>query len=80
MFYGFRFVDQLEEVLSEPPEWDSGRRYNLASVNVYLEADNKVIHKVDISQTLGSILKTKGYIFYSISFFYQINYGKKKID
>ncbi|CAD6238708.1 GSCOCG00008529001-RA-CDS [Cotesia congregata] len=57
-----RFVDQLEEVLSEPPEWDTGRRYNLASVNVYLEADNKVIHKVDISQTLGSILKIKGYI------------------
>ncbi|XP_008551237.1 DNA polymerase interacting tetratricopeptide repeat-containing, protein of 47 kDa [Microplitis demolitor] len=57
-----RFIDQLEEVFTEPPEWDIERRYNLSNVNVYFEGDKKTIHKVDVNQTLESILKTNGFI------------------
>ncbi|XP_034943228.1 DNA polymerase interacting tetratricopeptide repeat-containing, protein of 47 kDa [Chelonus insularis] len=52
------FMDQLEELFEEPPEWDIGRRYILSNLNVYFEGKNKMsIHKIDVSKTLGTIMK-----------------------
>ncbi|XP_044004446.1 DNA polymerase interacting tetratricopeptide repeat-containing, protein of 47 kDa-like [Aphidius gifuensis] len=54
------FLDQLEDLFIEPPEWDIEQRYIVDNLNVYFEGkDKKSIHKVDISRTLSSIISRK---------------------
>ncbi|XP_011310872.1 tetratricopeptide repeat protein 4 [Fopius arisanus] len=54
------FMDQLEEIFEVPPPWDIGQRYIVPNLNVYFEGINKAsVHKVDISRTLGTIIKQK---------------------
>ncbi|XP_050494920.1 DNA polymerase interacting tetratricopeptide repeat-containing, protein of 47 kDa [Bombus huntii] len=52
------FIDQLEELFNDPPEWDSHKRYTPENINVYFEDKDKCsLHKVDVDQSLGQILK-----------------------
>lgn len=54
------FLDQLEDLFVDPPEWDLGGRYVINNLSVYFEGkDKKSIHKVDISRTLSSIISRK---------------------
>lgn len=54
-----RLIDQLTEVLKEPPEWDIERKYNIGSINVYFEGKSKQVHTVNVQLTLGEILQDK---------------------
>ncbi|KAG7189642.1 hypothetical protein KM043_017322 [Ampulex compressa] len=57
------FVDQLEQLFSEPPEWDSQGRYTVNNINVYFECKKKrSVHKVNINQSLATILSHKRFI------------------
>ncbi|KAK0082164.1 hypothetical protein PV325_010942 [Microctonus aethiopoides] len=57
------FIDQLEELFDEPPQWDIGHRYTLSNLNIYFEGKNKQsIHKVDVNQTLGIILENEQFV------------------
>ncbi|XP_043519952.1 DNA polymerase interacting tetratricopeptide repeat-containing, protein of 47 kDa [Frieseomelitta varia] len=56
-------LEQLEQVFSVPPEWDSEERYTIENINVYFEGKDKCsLHKVNICQSLGKILQDKQYI------------------
>lgn len=51
-------IEQLEELLNDPPEWDSYGRYTPDNINVYFEdKDKRFLHKVDVHQSLGQILQ-----------------------
>jgi len=57
------FMDQLEDLFEEPPEWDRGRRYILPNLSVYFEGPNKSsVHKVDVSRPLASILEHEKFV------------------
>ncbi|XP_043289568.1 DNA polymerase interacting tetratricopeptide repeat-containing, protein of 47 kDa isoform X2 [Venturia canescens] len=57
------FMDQLEDLFEEPPEWDREKRYILPNLNVYFEGPNKSsVHKVDVSRPLSSILEHKKFV------------------
>jgi hypothetical protein len=51
-----RFIDQLREVFSEPPDWDQDRKYTLDNIQVYFEDPNGRAHSVDKDYTLGQII------------------------
>ncbi|KZC04820.1 Tetratricopeptide repeat protein 4, partial [Dufourea novaeangliae] len=56
-------IEQLEQLFSEPPEWDTGKRYNPQNINVYFESKDKCsVHKVNIHESLGKILQNKRFI------------------
>ncbi|XP_076248791.1 DNA polymerase interacting tpr containing protein of 47kD [Calliopsis andreniformis] len=56
-------TEQLEQLFSEPPEWDTQHRYTLQNINVYFEGKDKCsIHKVNILDSLGKILQDKRFI------------------
>lgn len=55
-----RLIDQLEELFSEPPEWDTESRYTLQNINIYFEDKNTCsLHKVNVQHSLGQILQDK---------------------
>ncbi|XP_003491696.1 DNA polymerase interacting tetratricopeptide repeat-containing, protein of 47 kDa [Bombus impatiens] len=52
------FIEQLEELLNDPPEWDSYRRYTPENINVYFEDKDKCsLHKVNVDLPLRQILQ-----------------------
>ncbi|XP_068975968.1 DNA polymerase interacting tetratricopeptide repeat-containing, protein of 47 kDa [Bombus flavifrons] len=56
-------IEQLEQLLNDPPEWDSYRRYTPENINVYFEDKDKYsLHKVDVHQSLGQILQHERFI------------------
>lgn len=56
-------LEQLELLFSEPPEWDSQKRYTTRNINVYFEGKDKCsLHKVNVRHTLGQILKDTRFI------------------
>ena len=56
-------AEQLEQLFSEPPEWDTERRYTLQNINVYFEGKDKCsVHKVNIHRSLGEILQDERFI------------------
>ncbi|XP_078041559.1 DNA polymerase interacting tpr containing protein of 47kD [Augochlora pura] len=56
-------IDQLEQLFSEPPEWDTEKRYTLQNINVYFEGKDKYsVHKVNVHQPLGKILQNERFI------------------
>ncbi|XP_063979880.1 DNA polymerase interacting tetratricopeptide repeat-containing, protein of 47 kDa [Diachasmimorpha longicaudata] len=57
------FMDHLEDLFEVSPPWDSTERYIVPNLSVYFEGINKAsVHKVDISQTLGTIIQQKQFI------------------
>ncbi|XP_076650120.1 DNA polymerase interacting tpr containing protein of 47kD [Halictus rubicundus] len=56
-------IEQLEQLFSEPPEWDTEKRYNLQNINVYFEGKDKCsLHKVNINHPLRKILQNERFI------------------
>ncbi|XP_071871921.1 DNA polymerase interacting tpr containing protein of 47kD [Bombus fervidus] len=56
-------IEQLEQLLNDPPEWDSHRRYTPENINVYFEDKDKCsLHKVNVYQSLGKILQHDRFI------------------
>ncbi|XP_017887531.1 uncharacterized protein LOC108629397 [Ceratina calcarata] len=56
-------LEQLELLFTEPPEWDSKKRYTTRNINVYFEGKDKCsLHKVNYRHTLGEILKDPRFI------------------
>lgn len=54
---------KLEQLFNEPPEWDSEGRYTLRTINVYFEDKDKCsIHKVNLHDSLGKILRDERFI------------------
>ncbi|XP_025162822.1 tetratricopeptide repeat protein 4 isoform X2 [Harpegnathos saltator] len=52
------FLEQLTDILSVPPEWDTKHEYNVENINVYFEGKKELsIHVINVQQTLGKILQ-----------------------
>lgn len=55
--------EQLEELFSSPAEWDVDNLYEPDTVSIYFEGkDVTSLNKVDISHTLGKILKNEQFL------------------
>ncbi|XP_054013421.1 DNA polymerase interacting tetratricopeptide repeat-containing, protein of 47 kDa [Hylaeus anthracinus] len=56
-------IEQIEQLFSEPPEWDSKHRYTPQNINIYFEGkDKRSVHKVDINNSLGKILQDERFV------------------
>ncbi|CAB0042686.1 unnamed protein product [Trichogramma brassicae] len=53
---------QLEEIFKESPAWDGDQNYKVDKLNVYFAGKDKKLHRINIDQSLGSILQHKQYI------------------
>lgn len=51
--------EQLEEILQEPPSWDTKNQYTFDGVKVYFKSEDSSYHLVDISKSLGSVIIDK---------------------
>ncbi|XP_014231299.1 tetratricopeptide repeat protein 4 [Trichogramma pretiosum] len=53
---------QLEEIFKESPAWDSDQNYKVDKLNIYFAGKDKKLHRINIDQSLGSILQHKQFI------------------